>query len=169
MKLSARSRFQGKLAHIKQGQAIICVVATLLLVAISMGTSPAQAKDQSSVLKATELLTMKVEGTDGKSLGHIRDLVIDPDDGDIDYAVLDFGGIAGFGDKYFAVPWEALQLDPARKKILLDVTKKDLKQAPGFDKKNWPNLSEQRVVIYEFYEVPLPDDQKSQSKTKPSK
>ena len=52
---------------------------------------------------------------------------------------------------------------------MLDVSKKDLKQAPGFDKNNWPDFSEQRVVIYEFYEVPVPDDQKSQDKTKPSK
>jgi hypothetical protein len=51
----------------------------------------------------------------------------------------------------------------------LEVSKKDLKQAPGFDKNNWPNLDEQQVIIYEFYEVPLPDYQKSQDKTKPSK
>lgn len=83
--------------------------------------------------------------------------------------MLDFGGIVGIGDKYFAVPWEALQLDLSKKKIMLDVSKKDLKQAPGFDKNNWPNLSEQKVFIYEFYEVPLTDDQKSQDKSKPSK
>jgi len=134
-----------------------------------METLPTYAKDKSGVLKASELMKMKVEGTDGKSLGHIRDLVIDPEDGDVDYAVLDFGGIVGIGDKYFAVPWEALQLDLSKKKIMLDVSKKDLKQAPGFDKNNWPNLSEQKVLIYEFYEVPLTDDQKSQDKSKPSK
>lgn len=146
-----------------------CFIGACLVVAMSMETLPTYAKDQSGVLKASELMKMKVEGTDGKSLGHIRDLVIDPEDGDVDYAVLDFGGIVGIGDKYFAVPWEALQLDLSKKKIMLDVSKKDLKQAPGFDKNNWPNLSEQKVFIYEFYEVPLTDDQKSQDKSKPSK
>lgn len=130
---------------------------------------PAYAKDKTGVLKATDVLRMKVQGTDGKSLGSIRDLVIDPEDGDIDSAVLDFGGFAGIGDKYFAVPWEAFQVDQSKKKIVLDVSKKDLKQAPGFDKKNWPNFSEQKVIIYEFYGVPLPDDQKSKDDTKPSK
>ena len=144
-------------------------ISACLVTAMSMETLPTYAKDQSGVLKASELMKMKVEGTDGKSLGHIRDLVIDPEDGDVDYAVLDFGGIVGIGDKYFAVPWEALQLDLSKKKIMLDVSKKDLKQAPGFDKNNWPNLSEQKVFIYEFYEVPLTDDQKSQDKSKPSK
>jgi len=144
-------------------------ISACLVIAMSMETLPTYAKDQSGVLKASELMKMKVEGTDGKSLGHIRDLVIDPEDGDVDYAVLDFGGIVGIGDKYFAVPWEALQLDLSKKKIMLDVSKKDLKQAPGFDKNNWPNLSEQKVLIYEFYEVPLTDDQKSQDKSKPAK
>ena len=69
----------------------------------------AQARDKSGVLKASQLIGMKVEGTDGKTLGGIKDLVVDPDDGSIDYAVLDFGGLAGIGDKYFAVPWQTLQ------------------------------------------------------------
>jgi len=142
----------------------VCVIAI-----VSTFTLSAHARDKRGVLKASELLGMKVQGIDGKSLGSIKDLVIDPEDGDIEYAVLDFGGFAGIGDKYFAVPWEALKLDQPNKKIMLDVSKKDLKQAPGFDKNNWPDFSEQRVVIYEFYEVPLPDDQKSQDKTKPSK
>jgi sporulation protein YlmC with PRC-barrel domain len=140
-----------------------------VLTMVGAFTLSAHARDRSGVLKASELLGMKVHGTDGKSLGSIKDLVIDPEEGGIDYAVLDFGGFVGIGDKYFAVPWEALELDQPNKKITSDVSKKDLSQAPGFDKNNWPNLGEQQVMIYEFYGVPLPQDQKSQGKTKPSK
>ena len=115
---------------------------------------PADARDKSGVLKASDLIGTKVEGTDGKNLGSIKDLVIDPEEGDVQYAVLDFGGFAGIGDKYFAVPWEALHWDQAKEKIALDLHKKELKDAPGFDKNNWPDFREQQVVIYEFYEVP---------------
>jgi sporulation protein YlmC with PRC-barrel domain len=114
---------------------------------------PAQARDKSEVLKASELIGMSVQGTDGKMLGDIKDLVIDPEEGAIAYAVLEFGGFGGIGDKYFAVPWEALQLDQTNKKLLLDVHEKELKNAPGFDKNNWPDLNLEQVVIYEFYEV----------------
>ena len=147
----------------------LLILGVCMLTVVGILALPAHAKDKSGVLKASELLKMKVQGTDGKTLGSIRDLVSDPEEGDIEYAVLDFGGFAGIGDKYFAVPWEVLQLDQSKKKIVLDVSKKDLKQAPGFDKKNWPNLSEQKVIIYEFYGVPLSDDQKSKDDTKPSK
>ncbi len=139
-------------------QLMMILVASMVLLMGSLDM--ATARDKSGVLKASELLGMKVEGTDGKKLGDIKDLVVDPMDGDIDYAVLDYGGFLGVGDKYFAVPWEALQFSPDGKKVVLDVTKKDLKQAPGFDKKHWPDLStrEQAIVIYEFYGVPMPDE-----------
>src|SRR5690242_6053513 len=125
------------------------------MLAVLIG-APTDARDHSGVHKASEVIGKKVEGVDGKKLGSIKDLVIDPQDGDIEYAVLDFGGFAGIGDKYFAVPWQALQLDQDKKRLALDLHKKDLKDAPGFDKNNWPDLTEQQVVIYEFYEVPVP-------------
>ena len=135
---------------------MVALGALALLLLTGFGL-PAQARDKSGVLKASELIGMSVQGTDGKKLGDIKDLVIDPEEGGIEYAVLEFGGFAGIGDKYFAVPWEALQLDPTNKKLLLDVHKKELKNAPGFDKNNWPDLGLEQVLIYDFYEVPQSD------------
>ena len=129
-------------------------LAVLLLTGFGL---PAQARDKSGVLKASELIGMSVQGTDGKKLGDIKDLVIDPEEGGVEYAVLEFGGFAGIGDKYFAVPWEALELDQTNKKLSLDVHKKELKDAPGFDKNNWPDLGLEQVLIYDFYEVPQSD------------
>ena len=126
-------------------------LAMLLLTGFGI---PAQARDKSGVLKASELIGMSVQGTDGKKLGDIKDLVINPEEGGVEYAVLEFGGFAGIGDKYFAVPWDALQLDQSNKKLLLDVHKRELKDAPGFDKNNWPDLNLDQGLIYEFYEVP---------------
>ena len=132
------------------------VVGVGMIIALSGTLTVADAKDKSGVLKASELIGMKVQGSDGKNVGKIRDLVIGPD-GNVRYAVLDFGGFLGIGDKYFAVPWDALQRTKDGKKIALDTTKRDLKKAPGFDKKHWPDFSnrQQEEVIYEFYEVPM--------------
>jgi sporulation protein YlmC with PRC-barrel domain len=135
---------------------VICGVLVILWVC---GLHKAvDARDRSGVLKASDLIGTKVEGADGKNVGSIRDLVVDPTDGHIQYAVLDYGGFAGIGDKYFAVPWQALQLDQDHKRVALDLHKKDLKDAPGFDKNHRPDLTEQQAVIYEFYEVPPPSE-----------
>ena len=127
---------------------------------IAVGVDSSEARDKSGLLKASNLIGKRVQSTEGKKLGDVKDLVINPVEGDIQYVVLDFGGFLGLGDKYFAVPWDALQLTEDQKAIVLDVSKKDLKQAPGFDKNNWPDLGSRdtAIVIYEFYEVPLPDE-----------
>ena len=132
------------------------VVGAGMTIAVCGTVIVADANDKSGVFKASELIGMKVQGSDGKQLGKIRDLVIGTK-GDVRYAVLDFGGFLGIGDKYFAVPWDALQRTANGKKIALDTTKRDLKKAPGFDKKHWPDFSDRQeeAVIYEFYEVPM--------------
>jgi surface antigen len=55
---------------------------------------------------------------------------------------LSFGGFLGIADKLFAVPWSALKLDTANKRFLLDVEKKSLESAPGFDKDDWPDMAD---------------------------
>lgn len=81
--------------------------AVLALCVAGMGLQ-VEAKDKNKnknrVLKASDLIGMNVEGTDGKKLGDIKDIVVDSENGSIEYVVLDFGGLAGIGDKYFAVP-----------------------------------------------------------------
>ena len=62
------------------------------------------------VLSASTILGDKVINTAGEQLGNIKELMIEPEDGYIVYAVLSFGGFLGLGDKLFAIPWEALEL-----------------------------------------------------------
>lgn len=44
--------------------------------------------------------------------------------------------------KLFAAPWSALTLDPENKHFVLNVEKDRLQNAPGFDKDNWPDMSD---------------------------
>jgi len=138
----------------------IVVVVLAALVMLSMNEPSYAARDKSGVLKARDMIGRKVVDTEGKKLGSIKELVIDPDQGIVQYAVLDFGGFLGVGDKYFAVPWGTLKMSADHKAFILDISKRDLKKAPGFDKRNWPNMNDQGWVftIYKFYEVPVPGD-----------
>lgn len=138
----------------------LAVIIAAVVALLTVNVHSADGRDKSGVLKISTVLGMKVQDTGGTKLGEIKDLVIDPADGSIGYAVLEFGGFLGIGDKYFAVPWEALQWTPDHKAIVLDISKKDLKQAPGFDKNHWPDLGseEQALIIYEYYGMPLPGD-----------
>ena len=84
----------------------------------------------------------KVVNAQNEDLGKIEDLVLDAGAGRIAYAVLSFGGFLGMGDKYFAIPWNAFHFNLKENRAVLNVDKKLLENAPGFDKDNWPNMAD---------------------------
>lgn len=105
-------------------------------------------------LSAKTLTGLRVKNLEGEDIGEIQDLMLDLENGRIIYTVLSFGGFLGMGDKYFAIPMEALMFDPARdNQITLDVDKEVLENAPGFDKNDWPATPSQEYVqsVYEHY------------------
>ncbi|MDO9488206.1 MAG: PRC-barrel domain-containing protein [Sphingomonadaceae bacterium] len=79
-----------------------------------------------------------VAGADGESLGSISELMIDSGSGGVAYAVLAYGGLLGVGEKLFAVPWRAFDVDAASGAIKLSVPRERLDALPGFDKDAWP-------------------------------
>ena len=98
--------------------------------------------DHYAVVKASEVTGVKVKNIEGENLGKIIELVIDKTQGKINYLVLDFGGVLGFGNKFFAVPWGVFSYDLKDGCFLVNIDKERLKNAPGFDKDHWPNFSE---------------------------
>lgn len=101
-----------------------------------------------SSLKGDDVVNAKNE-----KLGTVEELMINLDKGCIAYAVLSFGGFMGIGEKLFAIPWSAFRVDTAEKRLVLDVVKERLENAPGFDKDNWPNMADQSwgQDIYKYY------------------
>ncbi|RUO36015.1 photosystem reaction center subunit H [Aliidiomarina shirensis] len=77
-------------------------------------------------------------------LGDIKEIMLDVTNGQVSYAVLSYGTFLGLGEKLFAVPWSALTLDTENKRFVLSIEKDNLSDAPGFDKKNWPNMADEK-------------------------
>lgn len=108
------------------------------------------------ILSASTLKGTPVKNKDQKNIGKIHDVMIDIETGDILYAVLSFGGFMGIGDKYFAIPLEALEWTTKREgnhEIMLDISKERLENAPGFDKDNWPLEASPEFIhtVYDYY------------------
>lgn len=105
------------------------------------------------VLSASSLEGDEVVNDAGEGLGKIEDLMIDIGDGHVAYAVLSFGGFMGMGNKLFAVPWSALSLDARNERMILNVDKQKLEDAPGFDKDDWPDMADPQfhTDIHSYY------------------
>ncbi|MEY2682920.1 MAG: hypothetical protein RJA09_64 [Pseudomonadota bacterium] len=110
-----------------------------------------------TLMGADTLLGNDVYNNQGDSLGDIKEIMIDMASGDVCYAVLAFGGLMGMGGKLFAVPWKALSLDTVNKRFTLNVSKEALKGAPGFNKDNWPSMSDKTWAgtVHKFYDSPV--------------
>lgn len=105
------------------------------------------------VLSASTITGDEVRNPEGDDLGKIEEVMLDMGSGRISYAVLSFGGVMGLGDKLFAIPWSALELDPDNRCFVLDVEKEKLENAPGFAKDNWPSFADNTwaTQIHSYY------------------
>jgi sporulation protein YlmC with PRC-barrel domain len=135
--------------------AMAIALCSLLLAPVVFAAQPKTL----DVYRASKLIGADVENPRGDNLGDIKDIVLDPQTGQITYAVLGFGGFLGMGEKYFAIPWAALSPKEKRPgevdKFVLNVDQEKLKNAPGFDKNNWPNMADRSwgEQVYAYYGI----------------
>jgi sporulation protein YlmC with PRC-barrel domain len=146
----------------KKTKTWIVVFALLSFVLASIPVAAQTAAPQTTAKgtnlpRASKLIGTDVENGQGEDLGKIEDVVLDPQDGRVAYAVLSFGGFLGLGEKYFAVPWSALTAKAGEDDtLILNVDKEKLQNAPGFNKSNWPNMADRTwgKEIHSYYGVP---------------
>jgi hypothetical protein len=120
------------------------------------------------VLSSGTLLGCEVLNREGEKLGKVESFAVDLEQGRLAYAVLSFGGFLGFGDKWFAVPWEALEFSHHDQRFILNVEKELLKEAPGFDKDHWPSIEDRQFAqqVYEYYDrVPYWEQEQTQARS----
>ncbi|UAK23340.1 PRC-barrel domain-containing protein [Sphingomonas nostoxanthinifaciens] len=104
----------------------------------------------------------KVEGTtvydrDGEKLGTIHNFMVDKRTGQVDYAVLSFGGLFGLGSDYYPLPWDMLDYDEALGGYVVDLDQETLEQAPRYaasDEPSYDRAYGERVHGYYGIEYP---------------
>lgn len=75
-----------------------------------------------------------VYGPDGKHIGQVERLILEKVSGRTSYAVLSFGGILGFAQDYYPVPWSMLTYDEKLGGFRVAITEEQMKDAPHFGK-----------------------------------
>ncbi|WP_043202700.1 PRC-barrel domain-containing protein [Paraburkholderia acidipaludis] len=105
------------------------------------------------VMAASTLDSDRVMSSDGEEVGKIKEIMLDVQGGRVAYAVMASGGFLGIGNKLLAIPWSALTLDTSRKCFLLNVSAERVKEAPGFDKDQWPTMADLSwaTTLHEYY------------------
>ena len=99
--------------------------------------------DQTDRLISSE----KVDGTavynrNGDRLGTVDHLMIDKFMGQVEYAVMSFGGFLGMGESYNPVPWRSLTYDVNLGGYVIDTDRGRLESAPRYTTSDQPNWSD---------------------------
>ena len=92
-------------------------------------------------LTASSVIGDKVLNNEDEDMGSIKDVMLDIRNGKIEYYIIEFGGFLGMGEKYFAIPFDLLKVDPDHKVFRFNEKKETLKNAPGFNKEHWPETN----------------------------
>ena len=104
----------------------------------------------------------KVEGTPvfnrkEERLGSVYNFMVDKYTGQVDYAVMAFGGFFGVGARYHPLPWGILGYDTRLGGYVVDLDKETLEQAPSYPANTEPVYDHSYGRhIYDYYGLPSP-------------
>jgi sporulation protein YlmC with PRC-barrel domain len=87
-------------------------------------------QSQGTQVKSKSLVGSTVRGQDGKDVGKVSDVMIDPAQGRISSVIISMGGTAGIGARELTVPWNAIQVGRDQQNIVVTLQQDALQQAP---------------------------------------
>lgn len=83
------------------------------------------------LIDASSVVGSTVRASDGKDLGKVDRLMIDPRDGRVRTVVISMGGTLGMGGKTVSMPWESVRLARDGDKLVVVGDPQGLEQAPS--------------------------------------
>ena len=101
----------------------------------------------------------KVEGTavygrDGSRLGTIYNFMVDKYSGQVEYAVMRYGGFMGLGQRYYPLPWATLTYDVRAGGYRINLAHRDMAHAPSFTRDDEPDFNrEYGRGVHDYYGI----------------
>ena len=106
-------------------------------------------------VKASAITGSRVLNLKGEDIGNVEGVVIDVISGRVAYLVLSFGGFLGMGERHYAVPWKRLKFDVRANVYILDASREQIENAPGFEKENESQLADEEWNrrLHDYFET----------------
>ena len=120
--------------------------------------------------KCSQLIGAAVEDPQGDKLGKIDEVVVDFESGRVSYCVLSVEHKLFATPKFLAVPLAALQTSSDGMRLILNTDKDKIAQAQGFDRDNWPSVTNPAWGAQPFWQttpkatISAPPDQNKENK-----
>lgn len=105
--------------------------------------SPQPGGQSQVLLDASAVIGSTVRSSEGKDIGKVNQLMIDPRDGRITTVVIGMGGMLGIGEKLVSMPWGSVKIGQDGGRIVVMTDQRLLDQVPSAkgDRKSEPAAS----------------------------
>ena len=82
-----------------------------------------------------DIIGTRIKNAEGKDIGEIDRLLIDPQSGKVSHVVVGLGGLLGVGEKKVVVPWSELKMGAGQdgKKPVITMQQAKLESAPRYE------------------------------------
>jgi len=113
-----------------------------------MGTARRMTGPAPEAMAASTLMGDAIVDAKGTMLGTLTEIVLEMETCRVTYAVM-----TAEGEKYYAIPWEALTFDARNKRLRLDMDKEHFASVPAFDRDHWPDMADREwsVTQHQFF------------------
>ena len=93
-------------------------------------------KNDANLHDSGDIVGTRIKNAEGKDIGEIDRLLIDPQSGKVSHVVVGLGGFLGVGEKKVVVPWSDLKMSAAHegKKALITMDQAKLESAPRYER-----------------------------------
>jgi sporulation protein YlmC with PRC-barrel domain len=103
----------------------------------------------------------KVEGTSvydraGEKIGNVRNFMVGKRSGQVEYAVLQFGGFFGIGNEFYPIPWEMLSYHTDKHGYVVGLDKQQVESAPRYSAESPSFDHRYGRTIYDYYGIAYP-------------
>lgn len=121
-------------------QAIAVAAALSMVPGLALAQSPSATSSSSEssggqptgmTVASDTLVGTKVFDKQGKEVGSIDKLLIDPQNGRVASVLIKEGGTAGMGGKELSLPWSALKIQRGEKGLVATMQQEGLEQVPS--------------------------------------
>lgn len=87
-----------------------------------------------TLTKSADIQGLHLVGSAGVRLGTVREAYINLASGQVEFLIVDAGGLLGGTGKYHPIPWSGVRFDPIAKEFQADLSKDKFKGAPSYDR-----------------------------------
>lgn len=82
-----------------------------------------------------DIIGVRIKNSQGKDIGEIDALMLDPKNGRITHVVVGVGGFVGIGEKQVIVPWADVKVSMDHNRMVVNMDQPTLERAPRYERK----------------------------------